>query len=192
MQSQVASGFLIFVFFAIAGFTPVAASNTTGASPAANAKKTIEYTMAYPGLLPDSPFYFLKMARDRVVSFLISDPLKRAEFDLLQADKRILGGVYLLNKNQEKANLALSTISKGQQYLKKALSDDEDAKKSGHDTSIFSAKVYLASQKQKEVLNGIARRVPKEELEFYDAIMKEQQVLINKAKILIEQNINKQ
>src|SRR5690242_14285884 len=56
---------------------------------------TNDYTMPYPGLLPDSPLYSLKVFRDRVISFFISDPLKRSSFDLLQADKRLEGAYYL-------------------------------------------------------------------------------------------------
>src|SRR3989344_6985739 len=52
-----------------------------------------EYTLPYPGILPDNLLYPIKVFRDRIVSFLISDPLKKAEFNLLQADKRLQAGV---------------------------------------------------------------------------------------------------
>lgn len=190
MTSQALGIFFAIILFFAAGIITVFAEET-GVTATSGAKKTIEYHMAYPGLLPDSPFYFLKMARDRVVSFLISDPLKRAEFDLLQADKRVLGGVHLLNKDRTKANLALATASKGQQYMKKALTDNVEAKKYGNDTSIFSAKLYLASQKQEEVLTAVASRIPQEEASYYLSIMKEQDSLINKAKTLSQQDQKK-
>src|SRR3989344_5431146 len=82
-------------------------------------KKSVEYNLPYPGLLPDSPFYSLKSLRDKIVSFLISSPLKKAEFNLLQADKRLNAGLYLFNsakqnggdKDAKKINLAIVTIS---------------------------------------------------------------------------------
>ena len=84
----------------------------TGSSETVSKNKDIEYTLPYPGILPDSPLYFLKTARDKIVSFLISDPLKKAEFNLLAADKRLNSGIFLFNKGKEKYKLALSTISK--------------------------------------------------------------------------------
>src|SRR5438309_421306 len=50
---------------------------------------SISYQLPYPGMLPDNPLYFLKVIRDGVWSFLLSNPLKKADFDLLQADKRV-------------------------------------------------------------------------------------------------------
>src|SRR3989344_1770388 len=77
--------------------------------------KSVDYDLPYPGLLPDHPLYFLKMMRDSAIGFLISDPLKKAEFDLLQADKRLNSGLYLLHNDKDKnAELAQSTISKGE------------------------------------------------------------------------------
>ena len=81
----------------------------------------IQYVLPYPGILPDNPLYALKAARDRVVSFFISDPLKKAEFDLLQADKRVQAGLFLLHKDNPDVPLAITTISKGQNYLDEAI-----------------------------------------------------------------------
>lgn len=87
------------------------------ASPAVVAK--INYTLPYPGLLPDSPLYFLKQIRDKILEFLIADPVRKAEFYLLQADKRLGMGMTLIDKG--KSNLAESTISKGEKYMNLAV-----------------------------------------------------------------------
>src|ERR1700704_2037322 len=44
-----------------------------------NTSQTVDYTLPYPGLLPDSPLYFLKTFRDRLISFFISSPIKKAD-----------------------------------------------------------------------------------------------------------------
>lgn len=155
------------------------------------AKKTIEYAMPYPGLLPDSPFYSLKMLRDRVVEMLISDPLKEAEFELLQSDKRVGAGIYLLNKDEKKANLALSTISKGQQYFKKTLTDTRSAKMQGYPVRTFAAKLRLSSQKQQELLSDIVKKIPSSEKEFYQQIMKQSSALVNEAIVLDKKESSK-
>ncbi|MDO8460940.1 MAG: DUF5667 domain-containing protein [bacterium] len=112
--------------------------------------KPVDYQLPYPGLLPDSPLYFLKIGRDRIIDFLISDPLKQAEFDLLQAEKRFASGIALFEK--EKKELAVTTISKGQNYFEKAIQNIEIAKTQGIDTSSLLEKMYRSARKQQEIL----------------------------------------
>lgn len=118
----------------------------------------IKYELPYPGLLPDSPLYFLKTARDRLIDFLIADPLKKAEFNLLQADKRLQVGVYLLKKNQGKEALAESTVSKGENYLEQAIEKAKEAQKQGRETSAFTNKLFLATKKHQEVLREMEEK----------------------------------
>lgn len=126
------------------------------ATPTAKAK--VDYTLPYPGILPGHPLYFLKMARDRVVGWFISDPLKKAEYNLLQADKRLNSGLFLLEKG--KADLAESTISKGEVYLGQALDEMEKAQKAGRDTSALVSKLSLATLKHQEVLTEVLEKAP--------------------------------
>lgn len=79
----------------------------------------VDYTLPYPGLLPDSPLYFLKQIRDKILEFLISDPVRKIEFYLLQSDKRLVMGMMLMDKGS--AALAESTISKGDKYMNLAV-----------------------------------------------------------------------
>ncbi|MDP3940673.1 MAG: DUF5667 domain-containing protein [bacterium] len=59
-----------------------------------------QYLLAYPGMLPDSPLYKLKVLRDKIATFLISDPMKKIDFYLLRADKGILASSMLLDKKE--------------------------------------------------------------------------------------------
>lgn len=116
----------------------------------------IKYDLPYPGLLPDSPLYFLKTARDRLINFLIADPLKKAEFNLLQADKRLGAGVYLFKK--EKVELAETTLSKGENYLEQAIEKAKEAQKQGRETSTLEDKLFLATKKHQEVLRELEEK----------------------------------
>jgi hypothetical protein len=167
-----------------ASLAPVYADHDETAGASTSARKTIEYAMPYPGLLPDSPFYSIKMVRDRFVEFLISDPLKQAEFDLLQADKRMQAGIYLMNKDTKKANLSLSTIAKGQQYFKKSLTDAAQAKKQGHPIKTFSSKLHLSAQKHAELLHSIEKKIPANEVGYYKKITAETTKLTQEASAL--------
>ena len=137
----------IFFFSVAASF---AQENSTSSS-----KKTIEYALPYPGLLPDSPLYILKAIRDRIVEILISDPIKKANFDLLAADKRLNEGVSLFNKGEKKYALAESTISKGENYFEQGISAIERAKKQGIVTLDVSQRFHLASLKHMEIIKGL-------------------------------------
>lgn len=145
------------------------------ATVSADAKiaKSVEYQLPYPGILSDHPLYFLKMIRDRIVGFLISDPLKKAEFNLLQGDKRLNTGVYLLNKNKEKnARLAQSTISKGENYFEEAIKNVRAAQKQGMDTKDILRRLSESSKKHQDVLQSLTNKAPKDLKDDYNYLQK--------------------
>ena len=108
------------------------------------------YLLPYPGILPDHPLWFVKAARDTLIGFLIADPLKKAEFNLLQSDKRISAGEALLKKG--KTEPGVSTISKAENYFEKSVKATEEAKGSGKDVSGFLIRLSEAAQKHQEVI----------------------------------------
>lgn len=112
------------------------------------------YQLPYAGLLPDSPLYFLKAFRDRVVELLISDPLKKSEFDLLSADKRLSMGIALYDK--KKYELSESTISKGENYFEDGVKNLESAKKEGRQIDPSLLVSYdLSTKKHREILQNL-------------------------------------
>lgn len=140
--------FSIFLLsFSFFSFRSYAAAGDLSATPSS---QQINYDLPYPGLLPDSPLYFLRIIRDRVVGFLISDPLKKSEFDLLQADKRLNAGIYLFNKG--KISLSISTISKAENYFGEAIDKMEEAKKQGEAIKDMREKLNNASEKHEQEL----------------------------------------
>lgn len=122
----------------------------------------INYELPYPGLLPDNPLYVLRVIRDKTIGFLISDPLKKAEFDLLQADKRLNAGIYLFNsaksgtvqnptkQNENKMKLAVSTVSKAENYFEQAIGKMGEAKTQGKDTVGIEEKLKNALKKHEQ------------------------------------------
>lgn len=109
---------------AVAPVEPVLSQQTSPsvsdmASPSGE-MKPIEYTLPYPGILPDHPLYNLKRFRDYVLERLISDPVRKAEFYTLQGDKRLGMGIALFGKGN--GILGETTISKGEKYMEKAVS----------------------------------------------------------------------
>lgn len=117
----------------------------------------VDYQLPYPGLLPDNPLYVLKTFRDKVISFFIADPLKKSEFDLLQADKRLSVGMALFDK--EEKDLSEQTISKGENYFDDAIKNVKVAKKEGREIDpVLLQNLQLSSKKHKEVLQDLVQR----------------------------------
>ena len=124
-------------------------------SPTPSPTQAIVYEMPYPGLLPDSPLYFLKTARDNVIGFLINDPFKKATFNLLQADKRFQAGIMLYQKDENKKELAFTTISKGHNYLEDAITKALDAKSHKVEVADLTSKIELSTKKQRQTLKQL-------------------------------------
>ncbi len=165
---------LFFLALALISVSPVVAqdiSPTILLSPASSSAMPtptpVDYTMPYPGLLPDHPLYFLKAFRDRVLAFLISNPIKKADFDLLQADKRVEAS-YLLVTQEKKMDLAQMTFSKGENYFEDSLSQVRIAKKEGIDMRDFVHKLVLANKKHQEILNNITKGSSSQQQKFAD------------------------
>lgn len=143
---------LIFLFSLNVAF----AKDIDSTEVSSDSEEEVNYELPYPGLLPDSPLYFLRIIRDKIVSFLISDPKKKGEFNLLQADKRLNAGIHLFNKN--KISLSLSTISKAENYFEEALQKTREAYKEGMGITEIRNKLIDSSKKHQQVLESLAKR----------------------------------
>ena len=136
-------------------FTPETRAADDSSTSSGSASE-INYELPYPGLLPDNPLYFLRVIRDRIVGFLISDPLKKSEFDLLQADKRLNAGIYLFNKG--KISLAFSTISKAENYFEEAIDKIKEAKTQREDVNGTQGNLENALKKHEQELSILAEK----------------------------------
>jgi hypothetical protein len=116
-------------------------------SPAA---LNVQYTLPYTGILPDNPLYFLKALRDNILNMLITDPLQKANYDLLMADKR-LGAAQIL-VDEGKVDLAITTLSKSENYFYLAIQQAAVAKKQGENTDEIVSKLLTASLKHQQVI----------------------------------------
>jgi len=122
----------------------------------------VDYELPYPGLLPDNPLYMLKAIRDNLQKFFISDPLRKAEFDLLQANKRLRAGELLILRN--KFDLGFTTLSKAGNYFEDGLAKVQVAQKQGHDVNSLLSEMFTAAKKQQEVIINLQKNRKGEEL----------------------------
>lgn len=135
---------------------------TQSASPSA----TIQYDLAFPGMLPDHPLYKLKVLRDKISLAFISDPQKKIEFYLLQTDKGILATAMLVDKN--KIDLAHQTALKAEHNF--TLLTQQLWNLSKKPDEAFFEKLKTAALKHQEVLTSLAKRVPDDKRETFNQV----------------------
>lgn len=139
MRKVVILLFVVLFALLIPSFSFAQNTSTSSAIP------KVEYELAYPGILPDNPLYFLKAIRDNILKFLIRDKMKKAEFDLLQADKRLGAAKALLEKGKDE--LSITTLSKSGNYFDDAISNIFKAKRQGEKTDQLLDRMITASKK---------------------------------------------
>lgn len=112
----------------------------------------INYQFPYPGILPDHPLYPLKVLRDKIYDFFLTDNLKKTEFKLLMADKRFYMGVILMEKGN--TTLAEKTVSKASKYYEEGALILNQMQQERKDTEIIKQKYLTASGKYTEIILG--------------------------------------
>lgn len=133
-------------------------------------QKEVDYDLPYPGILPNHPLYFLKQFRDNVLDFLIRDPLKRSEFNLLMADKRINMANFLANKGEYK--MAEEISSEAEQYYTKAVDELTKAEEQGREiTNELVEKLSTASRKHRQVISDLEKSSPEEVKQGYQKVL---------------------
>lgn len=146
-----------FIVIIAALLLTVLANNSFAQTFDSTQSATLDYDLPYPGILPDNPLYFLKTFRDRLYSFLISDPVKKAQFDLLTADKRLRSSQELFDKGNK--DLAEITVSKGLNYFEDCIKNVNIAKRQGRPVDMgLLSNLELSSKKHKEVLENMILR----------------------------------
>ena len=118
--------------------TEVLEFEVTEAQEPTPTERLVDYPLPWPGILPDHFLYPVKMIRDRIWFWLTTDSLKKAELLLKFADKRIWAAQMLVDKG--KADLGVTTATKAEKYLERAISQTKVAKEKGKDVTAFLEK----------------------------------------------------
>jgi len=139
--------------------TPAANTSADAAHHFLQTEEYISYQLPYPGMLPNHLLYPLKIFRDRMLDALIRDPIKRIEYNILMADKRVNMGVYLTDQNEYE--LAEGTVSKGEKYMVRAVDSAYTAKQNNHDVpSELVNTISLAIKKHQHVIEELIEKSP--------------------------------
>lgn len=176
---------LIFVILCLVFLvTPHAFAQEDGTVPVVpTPTPMIDYPLPYPGILPNNPLYPLKMARDKIILFLITDPQKRVEFNLLQADKRIEAAVFLVQEDKKNGQLAVTTIEKGENYYHDAAQQELGLKKEGREVQGYLATLDQAASEHISIMTDLQKSLPSQsqELARLKSRMRSYQLQVNQA-----------
>lgn len=128
----------------------------------------IEYRLPYPGMLPDSPFYFFKVARDQVMLRLIGDSRQKAFYYLLLSDKRLASGEMLAERERSwwaltapgigprrEKGLGSMTMVKAEEYFGQAVDEGILARGKGEEVTDLFTKLSVAGAKHTEVIDSL-------------------------------------
>lgn len=121
----------------------------------------VDYYLPYPGLLPDSPAYKFKMARDFLKLNLTFGEIQKAQVELLFADKRIGAAQVLLDGG--KMQLAASTASKAEKYLGSSVNRTASLAKKGQDVKSMLLTLSKAIAKHTEIVTDMISKTSGED-----------------------------
>lgn len=116
--------------------------------------------LPYPGLLPDSPIYFLKSIRDKVKGFFIFSEDGKALYALTLADKRLSEAKALSDKGEDE--LASVTAEEAGKESESAQEHLTKAESEGKDVTAIVAKLAANSARQQAVLAKVLEKVPEQ------------------------------
>jgi len=113
-----------------------------------------------PGLLPDSPFYFLKGLGRATGMFFTFDPVKKAELELRFANEDALAVEKLCDKGE--CELAEKHCEKFQERFQRVIQRMEKAKQKGKDIETLTEKLKENHLRQQQVLASVLEKAPEQ------------------------------
>lgn len=118
----------------------------------------VEYSLPYPGILPNNPIWPLKALHERLDLYFTFDPLQKAQRTLFLADKRLSAAQRLFEEDD--SGRAVVTATKAEQYLEAALIKGKDADVKGRDATGFFETLFKASLTHRQILEEMMARAP--------------------------------
>ncbi|MDO8659056.1 MAG: DUF5667 domain-containing protein [Candidatus Parcubacteria bacterium] len=131
----------------------------------------VDYSLAWPGILPDNRLYKLKVLRNKIIYKMIINPVKKVEFDLLMADKTIYASKLLMEKG--KVDLSKETALKGENYYSMLVQDYNKALLSHKQIPLWlDGKITLAAIKHQKVFKQLGDTVTGENKKTFQIVSK--------------------
>lgn len=133
--------------------------NTPGKIAVLGDEVLVNYNMPYTGrIAPDHVLWPIKAARDRIWILVTPDTLRKAELNLLFANKRVVSAKSLFMS--DKPELGMSVLTKAEKYLEDSKKEVYVAIKEGESVNSFLHSLALATLKHRETIVEILQIAP--------------------------------
>ena len=119
-----------------------------------------ETDLPSPGLLPDSPFYFLEIIAEEIVTFFTFGDLKKAERYATLAAERLAEVQAVVEKG--KPEFAEKTLARYEMQLENSMARAEKARNKGQNVEEIMTRVGKATSKHLEVLAEVGEKIPED------------------------------
>lgn len=119
-----------------------------------------ESLLSDPGITPDSPFYFLDLAGEKIGEFFAFTTEAKVRHALATAEERLAEAEAMANRNQNE--LAKRARERYQERLNTALARATQAKEQGKDMEEVMANIAEATFKHMAVLTDRLEKAPEE------------------------------
>lgn len=156
----------------------IIAVSTLFLSSATNIQAGILDELPGPEVMPDSPFYFLKIWYEKVITFIRFGDVKKAERYSRLAERRLYEVEKMAEKGKEELTKRL--LEEYEKYLNKALDKAEKIAKKAEEE---------ARQKVKEKINQVLEKVSESTLKNQNILLKVYELVSDEAKGTIERVI---
>jgi hypothetical protein len=132
-----------------------------------------------PGLLPDSPLYFLKDWKEKIQIFFTFGEENKAKQFLHLSEVRLAEYQKMIEKG--KTEIARKTLEKYEKQLDRALEKAEEAKEKGKNVEKLKEEIGEKILKHQEALEGVLEKVPEQAKEGIEKAIKASQKGFEKA-----------
>jgi hypothetical protein len=131
-----------------------------------------------PEVMPDSPFYFLKIWYEKVITFISFGNIKKAERYSRLAERRLYEAEKMAEKGKEELTKRL--LEEYEKHLNKALDKAREIKKQAEEK---------AKEKTKEKIKQVFEKISESTLKNQEVLFRVYELVPNEAKEVIERVI---
>lgn len=132
--------------------------------------ETVEYTLPFAGLLPDSPLYPLKVVRDNFWLFFTRDNIKKAEVLLLFSDRKTAASQMLFESG--KWEKGVDTMTEAEQNFERMVDMVVLSKSQGVSPDEgFIQKMKLSNTKHRQIIEQLLIAAPQGSRKALEEVM---------------------
>lgn len=144
----------------------------------ANVQAGILNELPGPEVMPDSPFYFLKIWYEKIITFISFGDIKKAERYAKLAERRLYEAEEMAEKG--KGELTKRLLEEYEKFLNKALGKVEELKEKAEEK---------AKEKLKEKVNQTLEKISESTLKNQDVLLRVYELVPDEAREAIEKVI---